>query len=68
MRQRHFSRLWKKLTRHIPEFFWRKPMFKEQASNDGMRAQSRRVKFSKERVNRHNPLKRQTKQMRRGER
>lgn len=68
MRKKHFSRAWKKLVRSIPELFYRVPMFKPQKSEGGNRAQMRRLMFSSQNPRtRRNPLRRQTKQMRRGE-
>ena len=71
MRQKHFSRLWKKLVRNVPDFFWRKPMFAPQkGSYTGNRAQARKSKQMNKTITYlfKRPLKRQTKQMRRGER
>lgn len=70
MRPKHFSRAWKKLCRAIPDIFWRKPMFAGKSSTKGNREQMResarlsRAEFRETPM--RNPLKRQTKQMRRG--
>ena len=66
MRKRKFSRAWKKLCRHIPTIFWRKPFKKSQKSSGGRRAELRKARAAnriKGNLNR-NPLPRQTKQHR----
>lgn len=65
MRKKHFSRLWKKLTRHLPEIR-RVTVGSERSAGEGTRESARKAKYANRAKGDKNrkPISRQTKTMR----